>query len=126
MRISDWSSDVCSSDLAWARGDVTALEELADDELKANPNVRKVLLTSRNARWADWIAERLDTPGTVFVADGGGHMAGHDSVQPILVIKKLYGDRVQQHGHHCFPVSPPVNRRTTFTAISRECGKADR
>src|SRR3546814_2313164 len=107
MRISDWSSDVCSSDLAdqrsllsavieeegsmkeqfqqliaaWARGDVTALEELADDELKANPNVRKVLLTSRNARWADWIAKRMDTPGTVFVAVGAGHLAGDESVQ---------------------------------------------
>src|SRR3546814_5961258 len=33
---------------AWARGDVTALEELADAALKANPNVRKVLLTSRS------------------------------------------------------------------------------
>src|SRR3546814_6615463 len=66
---------------AWARGDVTALEELADDELKANPNVRKVLLTSRNARWADWIAKRMDTPGTVFVAVGAGHLAGDDSVQ---------------------------------------------
>src|SRR3546814_1294920 len=73
---------------AWARGDVTALEELADDELKANPNVRKVLLTSRNARWADWIAKRMDTPGTVFVAVGAGHLAGDDSVQHMLGLKK--------------------------------------
>src|SRR3546814_12586215 len=80
---------------AGARGDVTALEELADDELKANPNVRKVLLTSRNARWADWIAKRMDTPGTVFVAVGAGHLAGDDSVQHMLGLKKLDVERVQ-------------------------------
>src|SRR3546814_8969789 len=82
---------------AWARGDVTALEELADDELKANPNVRKVLLTSRNARWADWIAKRMDTPGTVFVAVGAGHLAGDDSVQHMLGLKKLDVERSEEH-----------------------------
>ena len=31
-------------------------------------------------RWADWIAARMQTPGTVFVAVGAGHLAGKDSV----------------------------------------------
>ena len=39
-----------------------------------------MMFTERNARWADWIAGRMQTPGTVFVAVGAGHLAGKDSV----------------------------------------------
>lgn len=80
---------------AWARGDVAALETLADDELKASPHIRDVLLKARNARWADWLAKRMATPGTVFVAVGAGHLAGHDSVQAMLAAKGLKVQRLQ-------------------------------
>ena len=39
-----------------------------------------MMFTERNARWADWIRARMQTPGTVFVAVGAGHLAGKDSV----------------------------------------------
>ena len=39
-----------------------------------------MMFTERNARWADWIAGRMQTPGTVFVAVGAGHLAGRDSL----------------------------------------------
>jgi uncharacterized protein YbaP (TraB family) len=42
------------------------------------------MFVERNARWAHWIADRLKTPGTVFVAVGAGHLSGPDSVQAQL------------------------------------------
>jgi uncharacterized protein YbaP (TraB family) len=42
------------------------------------------MFTERNANWAGWIAQRLQEPGTVFVAVGAGHLAGRDSVQAKL------------------------------------------
>lgn len=80
---------------AWAKGDVAKLEKLADDELKASAHLRDVLLTARNARWADWLSQRLASPGTVFVAVGAGHLAGKDSVQKMLEKKRLKVIRVQ-------------------------------
>ena len=53
---------------------------LAGFEAKS-PVAYRMLFTDRNARWAQWIARRLQQPGTVFVAVGAGHLAGKDSVQ---------------------------------------------
>ena len=47
---------------------------------RASPDTYRMMFTERNARWADWIAARMQTPGTVFVAVGAGHLAGQDSV----------------------------------------------
>lgn len=80
---------------AWAGGDTRRLEALADDELKASPGLREALLTGRNHRWADWLAKRMETPGTVFVAVGAGHLAGTDSVQAMLGQRGLKVERVQ-------------------------------
>ena len=46
----------------------------------SSPDTYRMMFTERNARWADWIAARMQTPGTVFVAVGAGHLAGKDSV----------------------------------------------
>ena len=53
-----------------------------------------MMFTERNARWADWIAARLQTPGTVFVAVGAGHLAGKDSVLVRLAEKGITSQRV--------------------------------
>jgi uncharacterized protein YbaP (TraB family) len=42
------------------------------------------MFIDRNVRWANWIVQRLKTPGTVFVAVGAGHLSGPDSVQSQL------------------------------------------
>jgi uncharacterized protein YbaP (TraB family) len=55
----------------------------------------ETLLYQRNAHWADWIARRLDTPGTVFVAVGAGHLAGPRSVQADLASRGIMSVRVQ-------------------------------
>jgi uncharacterized protein YbaP (TraB family) len=54
------------------------------------------LLTSRNANWAQWIEQRLQQPGTVFVAVGAGHLAGADSVQRQLRRRHVKVERVWQ------------------------------
>ena len=42
------------------------------------------LLIDRNSNWVGWIEQRLDEPGTVFIAVGAGHLAGDGSVQDQL------------------------------------------
>ena len=70
---------------AWAAGDVDAVATLMNEGLAdGSPMIEKVLLTDRNARWAEWIEGRLKLPGTVFLAVGAGHLAGPNSVQAAL------------------------------------------
>jgi uncharacterized protein YbaP (TraB family) len=54
------------------------------------------LLTQRNANWAGWIEQRLQEPGTVFIAVGAGHLAGTDSVQRQLRRRGLKVERIWQ------------------------------
>jgi hypothetical protein len=69
---------------AWAKGDQTGLAAAFEDEQNLTPELREVLLTRRNAKWAEWLDARMDRPGTAFVAVGAGHLAGKDSVQELL------------------------------------------
>jgi uncharacterized protein YbaP (TraB family) len=79
----------------WSRGDPDALAAEMNDSLKDSPEVAKALLTDRNRRWAGWIAKRMETPGTVFVAVGAGHLAGPESVQAMLGQYELKAVRVK-------------------------------
>jgi uncharacterized protein YbaP (TraB family) len=79
----------------WLAGDPDGLAELLNAELQ-DSEIAETLLYARNARWSDWIAERLDTrPGTVFVAVGAGHLAGERSVQDMLSARGLTVTRLQ-------------------------------
>lgn len=78
----------------WAQGDPDALAKVINADLDS-PTIAKVLLYDRNQRWADWIAERLKTPGTVFVAVGAGHLAGDRSVQADLAKLHVKAKRVK-------------------------------
>ncbi|MBI0476590.1 TraB/GumN family protein [Sphingomonas sp. MA1305] len=79
----------------WADGDPDALAREMNDSLKDSPEVAKVLLTDRNARWAQWIKGRMAQPGTVFIAVGAGHLAGAGSVQAQLAKLGLKAERVK-------------------------------
>ena len=79
----------------WARGDPDALARDMNDDLKASPEVARVLLFQRNARWADWIKARMAKPGTLFIAVGAGHLAGPQSVQTMLAKRGLKVTRVR-------------------------------
>lgn len=63
----------------WKRGNAEKLAELmnADED---DPYLVAVLLTNRNHAWAQWIKQRMERPGKVFVAVGAGHLAGRGSV----------------------------------------------
>lgn len=77
----------------WLEGDADALGELMNDELD-DPALYETLLVNRNRNWVNWIENRMEEPGTVFIAVGAGHLAGEDSVQQILSERGLTAERV--------------------------------
>jgi uncharacterized protein YbaP (TraB family) len=79
---------------AWKRGDQNVFVHMLDELKQQSPDTYRMMFTERNARWADWIAARMQTPGTVFVAVGAGHLAGRDSVLVRLAEKGLASQRV--------------------------------
>ncbi len=78
----------------WAKGDADRLAEVMNEGM-SDPAVAEALLYKRNANWAEWIDTRLDTPGTVFIAVGAGHLAGPKSVQDYLAQKGITVTRVK-------------------------------
>lgn len=79
---------------AWKTGDAGELARLmnfAEDD----PAFAETMLIGRNRNWAVWLDERLDRPGTVFVAVGAGHLAGKGSVQEQLAARGIGTARVQ-------------------------------
>lgn len=79
----------------WAKGDAEGLAVLMNDAMRETPELAKLLLADRNARWAEWVDARMDKPGTVFVAVGAGHLAGPDSVQAMLRKRGIKTERVK-------------------------------
>ena len=65
---------------AWKQGDQRIFVRMLGQLEASSPDTYRMMFTERNARWADWIAGRMQTPGTVFVAVGAGHLAGKDSL----------------------------------------------
>ncbi|MGH6780642.1 MAG: TraB/GumN family protein [Sphingomonadaceae bacterium] len=81
--------------IAWSSGDTQKIAATFDEELLVSPALADVLLKRRNASWTAWVKQRLDAPGTVFVAVGAGHLAGKDSVQTMLAKEGVKVTRVQ-------------------------------
>ncbi|QJU59519.1 TraB/GumN family protein [Sphingomonas sp. AP4-R1] len=79
----------------WMAGDVKGIEQSFAEEPDFTPELRGLLIRKRDELWAAALAERLKTPGTVFVAVGAGHLVGPDSVQQMLASKGLKVIRVQ-------------------------------
>ncbi|MCB2049319.1 MAG: TraB/GumN family protein [Novosphingobium sp.] len=79
---------------AWRVGDTEKLASLMNAE-ESDPVMIEELLTKRNRAWAKWLNDRLDQPGTVFVAVGAGHLAGAGSVQEQLAGRGIGAARVQ-------------------------------
>lgn len=77
----------------WLAGDAVTLAEIMNEEVEDSALYRR-LLTDRNAKWAEWIEQRLESDGTVFVAVGAGHLAGRGSVQEMLEERGLEVTRV--------------------------------
>lgn len=80
---------------AWASGDLKGIARTFDDETQMSPELKAALMSRRNAAWAEWLAKRMEKPGTAFVAVGAGHLVGADSVQSMLKKKGIRAKRVQ-------------------------------
>ncbi len=78
----------------WGEGDADGLAAQMNAD-KSDPALVEALLSRRNKAWAEWIDERLETPGTVFLAVGAGHLAGSGSVQEVLSAKGIASQRLQ-------------------------------
>ncbi len=78
----------------WRTGDAEGIDRMMNEGLSGNAELRRTLLGARNERWAEWIDERMDRPGTVFMAVGAGHLAGPDSVQAFLARRNIETERV--------------------------------
>ena len=79
---------------AWKAGDAGELAQLMNFG-EDDPAFAEAMLLGRNRKWAMWLDERLDRPGTVFVAVGAGHLAGKGSVQEQLAERGIGTARVQ-------------------------------
>lgn len=80
----------------WARGDSESLYAMMNSQAEQAPELYRAVFVERNARWTNWIRERMQRPGTVFMAVGVGHLAGRDSVQAMLARHGLRATRVAQ------------------------------
>ena len=78
----------------WANGNPEKLAAIMNEGMD-DPKVAEALLYKRNANWAEWIGKRLETPGTVFIAVGAGHLAGDKSVQDYLAKRRIKAKRVK-------------------------------
>jgi len=79
---------------AWTKGDTGAFSTMLAGFEAKSPVAYRMLIADRNARWGEWIVNRLDRPGTVFVAVGSGHLAGKDSVQQWLAARGIATARI--------------------------------
>jgi uncharacterized protein YbaP (TraB family) len=79
---------------AWDRGDPSTFEAVIGAVRAQSPDAYRVMFQERNTHWAEWIARRLEEPGTVFMAVGTGHLVGRDSVQAKLATLGIRSARV--------------------------------
>ena len=79
---------------AWKAGDTGAFANMLAGFEAKSPFAYRLLIADRNALYGDWIEQRLERPGTVFVAVGSGHLAGRHSVQNLLSAKGIYAHRI--------------------------------
>lgn len=90
----DFPKEIDKMVSAWSKGDAQSLAKLLNEGME-DPALYKALLTDRNRNWSAWIDNRLDRPGTVFIAVGAGHLGGKDSVQEFLGQAGIKVERVQ-------------------------------
>jgi hypothetical protein len=79
---------------AWTKGDTAAFSTMLAGFEAKSPVAYRMLIADRNERWGQWIVNRLDQPGIVFVAVGTGHLAGRHSVQSWLADHGIATNRV--------------------------------
>ncbi|WP_448581559.1 TraB/GumN family protein [Thermaurantiacus sp.] len=91
----------------WLAGRTERLAERINRDFEGSPMLRQMLLKDRDARFAAWIAERMQRPGRVFVAVGAGHLAGPGNLLDLL--ERLHGLKAERVMLQ--PPSQPATRR---------------
>ena len=81
----DLGSTIQQMEAAWRRGDSARFATILGQVEQQSPETYRRMFAERNARWAQWVARRMERPGVVFVAVGTGHLIGRDSVQQRLI-----------------------------------------
>ena len=70
---------------AWARGDVTAIDDLMNEGMEGSPEVAKALLEDRNQRWVKKIQDfYMKDKNSYLIIVGAGHLAGDKGVPTML------------------------------------------
>ncbi|WP_448579934.1 TraB/GumN family protein [Thermaurantiacus sp.] len=103
--LSTSKADLDATIADWMAGRKDEIAERLNREFESSPMLKQMLLGDRNARWAAWIAERMASPGKLFVAVGAGHLAGKDSLIEDLKRYGLNAERVTE------PPPPARSRR---------------
>lgn len=71
--------------VAWAAADIEAMKKLMLESMNQTPEVRKVLLDDRNARWIERInAEFMGDTNDYFIVVGAAHLIGDNSVVDLM------------------------------------------
>ena len=81
--------------MAWAQGDIAALDREAHEGMLANPRLRETLLVARNRAWTKRVAALLRDGKRPFVAVGAAHVAGVDGLPALLGAQGFELKRVQ-------------------------------
>jgi uncharacterized protein len=92
--MSGLSQSMAEMQSAWKRGDQSVFVRVLGQLEHGSPTTYRMMFIERNDRWADWIRARMQTPGTIFVAVGAGHLAGKDSVLVKLAERGIPSQRV--------------------------------
>jgi uncharacterized protein YbaP (TraB family) len=83
--------------IAWAKGEIAAAEKMfssmIENEAQFGGARMDAVLKNRNENWAGQIETMLKGKGTHFVAVGGGHLVGPDSVQERLKLRGITTER---------------------------------
>lgn len=80
---------------AWTNGEPGIFAAMLGQMRQSSPEAYRIMFTERNERWSYWVAARMRTPGTTFVAVGAGHLVGPDSLLVRLAQRGFASRRVR-------------------------------
>lgn len=81
--------------VAWKTGDLPALEKSSGEGLLGDPELRAVLLTSRNEAWVSRLLPMLGRSERPLIAVGAAHLLGDDGLAALLAREGYTVRRVQ-------------------------------
>ncbi|KLE35510.1 TraB/GumN family protein [Aurantiacibacter luteus] len=86
--------DYWADEHRWARGEVQDHFDIGFGDGAIGRAFNAMLLDRRNTAWAQWLDERLDSPGTILLAVGSGHFEGDVSLLAKLRERGLTAERI--------------------------------